>query len=134
MTRQGLTFAAALLLAGCVGSGDSDASRTVWVADGSPVNCISTNQIRAFRVIDDRTIDFERNRSTAWRNSLPLRCDGLSFDEKIRMNNRTSQLCSFDSITPVSMGSDPNAMRCQLGQFQPMKRVPVPEAPATPGG
>jgi hypothetical protein len=102
------------------------------VAEGAPVNCINTNQIRTFRVIDDRTIDFERNRNEAWRNTLPFRCSGLTFGQKIRLNNRGMQLCSFDSITPASMSRGSNPMRCQLGQFQPMRRVPAPETPAAP--
>ncbi len=97
------------------------------MADGAPVNCISRSQVRTFRVIDDQTIDFERNRIQAWRNNLPMRCSGLSFGQKIRHHSRTSQLCSFDTITPVSMGGGSSGQRCQLGQFQPIKRVPAPE-------
>ncbi len=133
MLRHYPILGLALLLAGCAGSDESATNRTVWVADGPPVNCINTSQIRTFRVIDDRTIDFERNRNVAWRNSLPIRCNGLAFGQKIRLNNRGTQLCSFDTITPTSMGRGPNPMRCQLGQFQPMKRVPVPEAQPASG-
>jgi hypothetical protein len=121
----------ALLLAGCAGS-DSPANRSVWVEDGPAVNCISRNQVRTFRVIDDQTIDFERNRNQAWRNRLPFRCSGLVFGQAIRLNSRTHQICNLDSISPKSFGGGPNPPRCQLGQFQPMKRVPVPETrPAT---
>lgn len=120
---------AALLLAGCASGGNDSANRSVWVEDGPPVNCISLNQVRSFRAIDDRTIDFERNRNQAWRNNLPHSCSGLSFGQAVRHNSRTSQLCSFDTITPVSMARGPNPPRCQLGQFQPMKRVPAPETP-----
>jgi hypothetical protein len=134
MSLRGLIPVAALLLAGCAGSGDSAANRSVWVADGPPVNCISRHQVRTFRVVDDRTIDFERNRNQAWRNNLPFRCSGLTFGQAIQLNNRTSssRICSFDTITPRSLAGGPNPVRCQLGQFQPMKRVPVPEAPAAP--
>ena len=124
--RRSLILIAPLLLAACAGS-DNPTSKTVWVEDGPPVNCITRSQVRTFRVIDDRTIDFERNRNQAWRNNLPFRCSGLSFGQKIRINSRTSQLCSFDSITPVTMAAGPNPPRCQLGQFQPVKRVPAPE-------
>ena len=126
MFRTLLPLSAALLLGSCAG-GDSATNRTVWVEDGPPVNCINLNQVRSFRVVDDRTIDFERNRNQAWRNHLPMRCSGLSFGQKIRHNSRTGRLCNFDTITPVSIGGGPNAANCQLGQFQPIKRVPVPE-------
>lgn len=118
-----------LLAAGCAGSGDAPANRTVWVADGAPVNCIPRSQVRTFRVVDDRTVDFERNRNQGWRNELPFRCQGLTFGTKFRVNSRGSQICNFDTVTPVSMARGPNAPRCQLGRFQPMKRVPVPEQP-----
>ena len=130
MFRILLPLSAALLLGSCAG-GDSATNRTVWVEDGPPVNCINLNQVRSFRVVDDRTIDFERNRNQAWRNHLPMRCSGLSFGQKIRHNSRTSRLCNFDTITPVSIGGGPNAANCQLGQFQPIKRVPVPETKPT---
>ncbi len=126
MMRVLLPLSAALLLGSCAGS-DNTTNRTVWVEDGPPVNCINLNQVRSFRVVDDRTIDFERNRNQAWRNNLPMRCSGLSFGQKIRHHSRTSQLCSFDTITPVSMGGGSSGQRCQLGQFQPIKRVPAPE-------
>lgn len=131
MRRSVLLLPLAALLASCANSDDAS-NRTVWVADGPPVNCINRNQVRSFRVVNDSTIDFERNRNQAWRNNLPMRCSGLTFGQAIQVNSRTHQICSFDSITPRGMGSGPNAMRCQLGQFQPMKRVPVPETPPAP--
>jgi hypothetical protein len=137
MSYRSLWTLAALVLAGCAGSDDSAANRTVWVADGPPVNCINRNQVRSFRVIDDRTIDFERNRNQGWRSELPFRCSGLTFGQKIQLNSRTGtmQICNFDTITPVTMARGPNPMRCQLGQFQPIKRVPVPDAaPGTAPG
>ena len=129
MIKAVAPLALLLLLGSCAGNGDSAANRSVWVDDGAPVNCISRSHIRGFRVIDDRTIDFERNRNQVWRNRLPHRCDGLAFGQKIRINSRTSQLFNLDSITPVGMGTGVGRQNCMLGQFQPMKRVPAPEAP-----
>lgn len=113
-----------MLLSACAGS-DSGPNRSVWVADGAPVNCINARQVRTFRVVNDQTIDFEINRNKAFRNSLPFRCSGLSFGQKIRTNNRGPQLCSVDTISVVSLGSMPNGPNCPLGQFQPMKRIPA---------
>lgn len=134
ITRSGLAAAAALslALAGCSRSDEATANRSVWVADGPPVNCISTNQIRSIRVIDDHTIDFETTGRRAFRNNLPFRCSGLTFNSGIRHNSRTSQLCSFNTFTINSLGSGPRGATCRLGQFQPMKRAPVPVAPPAP--
>jgi hypothetical protein len=131
MEMRVLILSSALLLAACANS-DSPADRSVWVEDGPPVNCISRSQVRTFRVINDQTIDFERNRNQAWRNNLPFRCSGLTFGQAIQVNSRTQQICNLDTITPKSFGSGPNAPRCQLGQFQPMKRVPAPATEAAP--
>lgn len=67
-----------LLPAGCAGSEESSINRTVRVADGAPVNCISKSQMRSLRVVDDRTVDLERIRNQGWRNELPFRCQGLT--------------------------------------------------------
>lgn len=126
---RAVTIAATLLLSACAGSGDTS-RRTVWVPDGTPVNCINANNIRSFRVIDDRTIEFHQNSRRMFRNELPNRCSGLAFGQTIRHNARGGQLCSLNSITVVTAGPGPNGPTCSLGRFQPMKPAPVPEAPA----
>lgn len=125
-------LASAVALAGCSQDNDGVANRSVWVADGPPVSCISTMQIRSIRVIDDRTIDFETTGRRAFRNTLPFRCTGLTFNNSIRHNSRTSQLCSFNTFTINSPGSGPRGGACRLGQFTPMTRAPVPAAPPAP--
>lgn len=134
MTRSRLISSAALALAlaGCSQSTEGTANRSVWVADGPPVNCISTWQIRTIRVIDDRTIDFETTGRRAYRNNLPISCFGMSLNSGIRHNSRTSQLCSFNTFTVNSFGSAPRGAACRLGRFEPMKRASVPVAPPTP--
>ncbi len=134
MTGTGLSIAAMLLVAGCAGSNQGTTNQTVWVADGPPVNCITTHQIRSMRIINDQTIDFEMTGNRVFRNNLPFRCSGLSFNQAIRHNSRTSQLCSVNSITVITPGRGPNGPTCSLGQFQPLKRVPVPEVPAEARG
>jgi Family of unknown function (DUF6491) len=119
----------AMVLASCAG-GDAPRQPNVWVADGSPVNCINARQIRTFRVYDSRTVDFEMSGGRVYRNTLPFACSDLSFGAGIRLNSRTSQLCSVDTITVVRSGMRPSPTRCPLGQFQPLKRAPVPETPA----
>jgi hypothetical protein len=99
------------------------------VADGPPVNCISTMQIRTTRIIDDQTIDFEISGRRNYRNTLTNRCLGLNFTSTIRHNSRSSQLCSFSSFTVNTPGVTGRGPACRLGQFQPMKRAPVPDAP-----
>jgi hypothetical protein len=132
LLMMGSTFAGMLALAGCAGSDEGAANRTVWVADGPPTNCISTQQIRTMRIINDQTIDFEMTGGRVFRNELPFRCSGLSFNTRIRHNSRTSQLCSLNTITMENFGSGRSGPSCQLGRFQPMRRAPAPIAPPAP--
>jgi hypothetical protein len=125
-------MAALLLLSACTSGEDKDTGRTVWVTEGEPVNCIRTSDIRTFRVVDDRTIEFERNRNEGWRNELPFRCQGLEFGHRVQTNSRSGLLCNSDTITPRSMTRGTVQQRCPLGRFQPIRRVAVPEA-ATDG-
>ncbi len=127
-----MAWAPAALLAGCAASDDSAANRTVWVADGPPTNCISVQQIRTMRIINDQTINFEMTGGRVFRNDLPLRCSGLSFNARIRHNSRTSQLCSLNMVTVDSFGSGRSAPSCQLGRFQPMRRAPAPASTPAP--
>lgn len=128
----GVAVAGMLGVAGCAGPDEGTANRSVWVADGPPTNCISTQQIRTTRVINDQTIDFEMTGGRVFRNELPLRCSGLSFNTRIRHNSRTSQLCSLNMVTIDSFGSGRSCASCQLGPFQPMRRAPAPTAPPAP--
>lgn len=134
MKRSRLATAAALAfaLASCAQTPEGAANRTVWVPDGPPVNCITTNHIRSMRIVDDRTIDFEMTGRRVFRNELPFRCSGLGFNRSVRHNSRTSQLCSVNTITVSSAGGGWNGATCGLGQFQPLKRAPVPDAPPAP--
>lgn len=127
--RSASLLAAFLFLAACAGSSEEATERSVWVADGPPTNCITKSQIRRTRVIDDRTIDFEMTGNRVYRNTLPVRCFGLGFNQSVRTNSRGAWLCSSNTITPRSGtggGRDPS---CQLGQFQPIKRTRIPVAP-----
>lgn len=128
----GTALAGMLALAGCSGSEDRAANRTVWVADGPPTNCISVQQIRTMRIVNDQTIDFEMTGGRLFRNELPLRCSGLNFNTRIRHNSRTTQLCSLNMVTIDSFGSGRSGPSCQLGRFQPMRRAPAPTTPPAP--
>jgi hypothetical protein len=131
-----LKFASAaalgLALSGCAQTTEGAANQTVWVAEGPPVTCITTNQIRSMRIVNDQTIDFEMTGRRVFRNEMPFRCSGLSFHRSIRHNSRTSQLCSMNTITVNQPGSGWSGASCPLGRFQPLVRVPAPGAPPPP--
>lgn len=130
------TLMAMLLAAGWLAGCTTDENRTPraeqrWVADGPEVSCISRNSIRGTNIPDNRTINFEAGSRRMFANSLPNECPGLSFNRAIKINSRTSQLCSVDSITVITGGGGQRGATCPLGRFQPMVRV---DPPATPPG
>ncbi len=81
--------------------------------------------IRQTRVLDDRTIDFVLLRGERLRNTLPLSCPGLRFQDGIGYSTSLSRLCSVDTVTVLQNigGLQPGAT-CGLGVFQPVTRPP----------
>lgn len=113
------------VLAGCATDADRvPESQRLWTEKGAPVSCVITRNIRSTNVVNDRTINFVMGRNLVMRNDLPASCPGLGFNRAFQHNSRTSQLCSFDTITVIQPGMGANSgARCGLGRFQPM--VPV---------
>jgi hypothetical protein len=102
------------------------------VSDGPAVSCINRQQIRSTSVPDGRTINFEMTSRRIFSNTLPAICPGLGNSRAFKMNTRTSQLCSSNTITVINIGGGARGATCPLGRFQPMVRVDA--APAgTPG-
>jgi hypothetical protein len=138
MQRGGIMLAGlAAMLAGCATDGSqTPRSQQLWTAQGEPVSCIVTNQIRSTHVVDDRTINFVMSgRNRMFRNDLPAACPGLSFNRTFKHNSRTGRLCNVDTITVIQNGR--RGAICGLGRFQPMVPIEaatpiVPAAAATP--
>lgn len=95
------------------------------VAVGEPVDCITPHMIRSSHVRDDKTIDFEMNNRTIYRNTLPYSCPGLGFEERFSYKLSTSQLCSVDIITVLQSfgGGLSQGASCGLGKFQKMEKA-----------
>ena len=119
-----LLGAAAFAVAACTAEPDSTSevrAPAVTVA-GEPVNCIQTSRIRNTRVHDDYTIDFVLTGGDVYRNTLPLRCTGLGFEERFSHSSTTGSLCSVDTITVLYTDRGRGAT-CGLGQFVPVRYV-----------
>ncbi len=115
-------IAAVLPLAACTVEADREGEvRAPLVeATGEPVNCIQTNRIRNTVVHDDYTIDFQMAGDLVYRNTLPLRCTGLGFEERFAHSSTTGQLCSVDTIT-VLHSDGGRGGTCGLGEFLPVR-------------
>ncbi|ARS26378.1 hypothetical protein [Sphingomonas sp. KC8] len=94
-------------------------------ADAKELDCVNLAQIRETRVRDDNTIDFHMQGGKIYRNTLPMRCPQLGFEEKFSYKTSLSQLCSTDIITVLTTtggGLSPGAS-CGLGHFQEMVKA-----------
>ena len=120
--NPGLPLLFIVALAGCAAEADSTPDIDAPAADvvGEAVRCIQTSRISTTRVHDDYTIDFEMLDNTIYRNTLPIRCGGLGFEERFGYQTTIGQLCSTDTITVLRSGGI-NGPTCGLGQFVPVR-------------
>jgi hypothetical protein len=133
--RGGIDLAVVALLSGCA----SDDNRTPraeqrWVSDGPEVSCINRNQIRGTNIPDSQTINFEMTNRRMFVNRLPNVCPGLVANRTIKINSRTTQVCSANTITILNGPGGQRGATCGLGRFQPVRRedVPATAVPAAP--
>jgi hypothetical protein len=110
-----------LLLAACAPTASDLADQRSLAearAVGAPLDCLPLRTIRATRVRSDRVIDFEVLGGRVYRNSLPLSCPGLGFEERFTYRTSIDRLCSVDTITVLHGGGGPIGASCGLGPFQ----------------
>ncbi len=91
---------------------------------GTAVSCIPLVQIRESRVHNDRVIDFRVSGKKWYRNTLPIDCPSLGFEERFSYRTSISQLCSQDIITVLRSGGTGGLDRgpsCGLGKFEPVE-------------
>jgi hypothetical protein len=119
-----LLLLASASLAGCAEEPQTNpATRApAAVAVGDEVDCISTNLIANTEVHDDRTIDFVMRGGTIYRNTLPVACSSLGFEERFAYRTTIGRLCSVDTITVLQSGGI-NGPTCGLGKFVPVRLV-----------
>jgi hypothetical protein len=91
------------------------------VPDGKPVSCVQTTNIRSTNVHGDGVIDFHMLGGKVYRNTLPMSCPNLGFEERFLYRTSISQLCSVDIITVLQSPGLSQGASCGLGQFQPVK-------------
>jgi hypothetical protein len=91
--------------------------------DGKEVSCIRTLDIRNQSVHGDSVIDFHMNNGKVYRNTLPMSCPSLGFEERILTRPTNGQLCSVDTITVLQSPGLSQGATCGLGKFQPVKIV-----------
>ena len=116
--------AAALSLGACTAEADRERQIRAPAVEvlGEARNCIQTARIQNTVVHDDYTIDFEMLGNEVYRNTLPVRCPGLGFEERFAYQASTGQLCSIETITVLQPGAG-RGPTCALGEFVPVRYV-----------
>jgi hypothetical protein len=127
--RSGL-IAGLLVLAGCTGNAELQASRQAEAAEdlaealegrvaGKPQDCISSpQQTNGPQIIDQRTILYRDGRRV-WRNTLAAECPSLDKYDILIVELHGSQVCRNDLFRPVDPGSRIPGATCRFGQFTP---------------
>ncbi len=123
--RKTLTAAALAALAFTSTSAVARDRNAVPVAKpiGEPVSCVQISRISSTRVHGDSTIDFHMNGRKVYRNTLPMSCPGLGFEERFFYKTSIGQLCSVDIITVLQSPGLSRGASCGLGKFQPVEIV-----------
>ena len=90
-----------------------------------PERCVQITNIRETRVLDDSTIDFMLRGGGRLRNTLPVGCPGLRFEDGISYSTSLSRLCNVDIVTALNRtgGGLQRGASCGLGIFQPVAKV-----------
>ena len=123
-----LFLLAALTLTACAGpspTARNQAEKLAYAPTAAPaVSCVPIRSIRQTRVLDDRTIDFELAGGERVRNTLPLSCPGLRFEDGISYQTSLSRLCNVDIVTVLNRtgGRILRGASCGLGSFQLVER------------
>lgn len=126
MRTSFLGVAALSLLTGGATAGLSAKTEPTPVrAVGEPINCVSLNQIRSTKVIDNSTIDFKMTGGKTYRNSLPNSCPGLKAEDRFSYRTSLSQLCNVDIVRVLHDygGRLTEGAGCGLGKFQPVEKI-----------
>ena len=117
--------ALALLTGGATAGLSAKKEPTPVRAVGEPINCVSLNQIRSTKIIDNSTIDFKMTGGKTYRNSLPNSCPGLKAEDRFSYRTSLSQLCNVDIVRVLHDygGRLTEGAGCGLGKFQPVEKI-----------
>lgn len=119
-----------LLLAGCAGPGAVGPSRDSQDLErelagrtaGPPESCIPAESNQNARIVDARTLVYDRGR-TIWVNRLDSDCPGMRPMDTLVVEVHGSQYCRGDHFRTLSTGSTIPGPVCILGDFTPYRKA-----------
>ena len=86
-------------------------------------NCLSRHDFNHVEVLGARHVAFKGPGTRLWVNELRQVCAGLRPGDALRINYKTQQLCSLDTIQGILRGADifdRMGPVCTLGEFHPV--------------
>jgi hypothetical protein len=100
---------------------------------GEAKRCLTPNEYRDIRILDDQRIVFYGARGKLWLNTLRMRCPELRRDSVLRVKTLSAvgRICDLDSFEVRDWFGAPwyrpwgGGMRCTLGTFQPVTESQV---------
>jgi hypothetical protein len=117
-----------LLVAGCAGPSatgptrDAEALRRDLAGRtaGPAVSCVAASTGQTLRIVDDRTLVYERG-SSLWVNKVD--CPGMRPMDTLVIEVSGSQYCRGDRFRAASTGTSIPGPVCILGDFTPYRRA-----------
>ena len=133
-------LSAALLVAGCIHRGQTEATAGAKSQDqdaesrraaaltgrtaGTPQDCIGEFDLGSQETYGRHAILFtSRNDDVVYVNRPPAGCPGLSYGQGIKVRTPMSRLCRGDVVTVFDPVSKMDIGGCGLGPFTPYRRT-----------
>ncbi len=118
-----------LALSGCAATGGEPGSREADAfarelagrTAGEPETCVNAIQNQPLRIVDRRTIAYERG-DTIWVNWLDRDCPGLRPLNTLIVEVHGSQYCRGDHVRGLEPGTSIPGPICILRDFVPYRR------------
>ncbi|MDP9414780.1 MAG: hypothetical protein M3Q08_12005 [Pseudomonadota bacterium] len=118
-----------IALAGCAATGgepggreaDAFARELAGRTAGEPESCVAAIQNQPLRIVDRRTIAYERG-DTIWVNRLERDCPGLRPLNTLIVEVHGSQYCRGDRVRGLETGATIPGPICILRDFVPYRQ------------
>ena len=91
---------------------------------GEMLNCVSLQQLKHSRILDNKTILFESVGDKAYLNELPFECPQLKAMDAYAHKTSINSMCNLDLITVIDTAADQRLGSCSLGKFERLTEKP----------
>jgi hypothetical protein len=111
-----------IAVAALLGGTALGASGSNWVLQQGKNLCLRSDHIQRKTIVDNRTIVFDLDDGTKWKNTLQHDCAGLKLADGFSMKLRDNYVCA--NRQPIRL--TPHGNTCYLGGFTQVAKPPSP--------